>query len=746
MLHLSFLALNDFFTKHQRLPGINDIEDAKKMTECSKFIFSHGKNRKRDWALNLGDNLDERFVLYLSYWCQLSPVPICSFLGGIVSQEIIKHTGKFTPFNQWYYFDFFYLLKKDFKISEDSKPSNEDLQNKYLDNIAIFGKEIQQKLSDLNLLVIGCGALGTEFLKIFSVMGLSTNKGTITVTDNDVIETSNLNRQLLFKKENIGGFKSKIAKDMIKQINPSVNCIDKQIKIEENSEEILPNKFFTDQDIIFTCVDNLETRKYFDQRNIFLKKIHIDTGTIGTKGHSQIMVPNKTTNFNDMEDFDTEYNNILHNFPSQIEDCIEWGKFKFTEYFNENFKIINTLMDNLDNFPEEISQVKNFCKENELLLLEKIIFINKLVAKILKENNNNNKINLVEEFVIFAIEEFSLIFNINIQKLLIKHPYDDLNKDGSRFWIGAKRLPMAVIPNKSDQNHLTFFASFCNLISSALKKFELKSLEKFDDKNYVKQIAAKILSEKIDLFEKDKIEINYKNLKKINDIDKDLLIQEEGKLFTNLKSLKDFYMEKEKEKNKKRKNSFDEKKNSEYFLPIEFEKDKDFNQHINFIMSCSNIRAQNYKIKETDFIKTKLTAGKIIPGIASTTALVTGFASVQLYSLCDNIDNSCIKNIKNAFVNLSIGCIIFTESFPNKYYDNEEKKILSKKYENFSYVPNRFSNWDYLEVDEDVSTFKELKDFFKEKYLIIIKTLMKNKKIIFDYNIDNDNNNNDNEK
>ena len=117
MLHLSFLALNEFYSKNQRLPEVNDKEDALQMTEISKLIFSLTKNRKRDWAMNLEENLNYTFILYISYWARLSPIPICSFLGGLVSQEIIKYTGKFTPFNQWYYFDFFYLLKKDFNIS-----------------------------------------------------------------------------------------------------------------------------------------------------------------------------------------------------------------------------------------------------------------------------------------------------------------------------------------------------------------------------------------------------------------------------------------------------------------------------------------------------------------------------------------------------------------------------------------------------------------------------------------------------
>ena len=60
--------------------------------------------------------------------------------------------------------------------------------------------------------MIGVGALGCEFLKNFVLMGMSITKGKeVVVTDNDNIETSNLNRQFLFRKNDIGHSKSKCA-------------------------------------------------------------------------------------------------------------------------------------------------------------------------------------------------------------------------------------------------------------------------------------------------------------------------------------------------------------------------------------------------------------------------------------------------------------------------------------------------------------------------------------------------------
>lgn len=108
----------------------------------------------------------------------------------------------------------------------------------------------KKNLSKLNFQV-GAGAIGCELLKNLSMMGAATSKGKIHIVDMDTIETSNLNRQLLFRREDINVLqfnfvsrskflfkkpKAAVAEKAAKKINPSVNVMSHVRRIGEESE------------------------------------------------------------------------------------------------------------------------------------------------------------------------------------------------------------------------------------------------------------------------------------------------------------------------------------------------------------------------------------------------------------------------------------------------------------------------------------------------------------------------------
>ena len=333
-IHCGIIAIHEYYEKNNNtLPELNNDKMSNEILKIAKEIFKNAKENKEKWVNSI-NSLNEKIILNIANWSKSEISPICSFLGGIVAQEIIKFTGKYTPINQWFWCEFSEIV--------ENLPDNTDRTlnySRYDDQIAIFGHNIQKKLSESNLFMIGAGALGCEFLKNFALMGIATNNNKkIVVADNDTIEISNLSRQFLFRKNDVGKSKSKIACRESKKMNPNINCEDRQSRIGPENENIFDQNFWEDQTCILNAVDNIEARKYIDRQCTFYEKPLIDSGTLGTKSNIQTIIPHVTSCYNDSKKTDENANNqipmcTLHNFPALIEHCIEWGR----EVFNTNF-------------------------------------------------------------------------------------------------------------------------------------------------------------------------------------------------------------------------------------------------------------------------------------------------------------------------------------------------------------------------------------------------------------------------
>lgn len=148
--------------------------------------------------------------------------------------------------------------------------------------------------------MVGAGAIGCELLKNFAMLGVGTGKahfdadkskskqaGSIVLTDPDIIEVSNLNRQFLFREKHLRNPKSQTAAAAAIYMNPDLkgNVIARLDKVHEGTSHIFTNKFFEELTIVMNALDNVQARKYVDLRCVTAKTPLLESGTLGPKGH-----------------------------------------------------------------------------------------------------------------------------------------------------------------------------------------------------------------------------------------------------------------------------------------------------------------------------------------------------------------------------------------------------------------------------------------------------------------------------
>ena len=692
LIHCGILALHEFYEKHNNsLPELNNLEMAQEILKLSKEIYDKAKNKGSKWVENI-KTWNDSIILNIANWSRSEISPICSFLGGIVAQEIVKFTGKYTPINQWFWFEFSEIIENlPNEIDRNLKNS------RYDDQIAIFGNDMQKKLSNLNIFMIGAGALGCEFLKNFALMGIATNnEKKIIVTDNDNIEISNLNRQFLFRKGDVGKSKSKCACQVAKKINPNINCFDSQSRIGAENENIFNEKFWDEQTCIINAVDNIEARKYIDRQCTFYEKPLFDSGTLGTKAHIQTIIPHITTCYNDSKITNENPNNsvpmcTLHNFPVIIEHCIEWGRELFDSYFSNEIIELKSWAENKENFYERITREDSLTQYQILSKIKKYI-------SIINSSNFDNCIEL-------AVNEYTENFDNKIKQLLNKYPIEHLNKDGSKFWSGSKRFPHSIKYNAEDDLCFLFVKTFSIILARTL------GLNIKNDCDYIKKISKNIKIRDIDN-------------KAMND--NDIKIDEQNSVnFDNIDNIDLFIESMLEEKYEKEINIIKDELNqmnidSTKINPEKLEKDDDSNGHIDFIFACSNIRARNYNIKEIDRLKLKIIAGKIIPAMATTTAAITGIVCLQLYTL--NQTNQ-IKYFRNCYLNLAINR--FTMTMPSETIKHQDKEYDDDLLSPIKAIPLNWTVWDKIIINGP-KTPEELIDFIKKEYNVNVILITSN--------------------
>jgi len=148
----------------------------------------------------------------------------------------------------------------------------------------------QEALGNSSVMVVGVGALGCEIAKNLALAGV----GTIHLVDMDIIEMSNLSRQLLFRGSDRGRNKAAVAAEWVLRANPDVEVIPHEGKFQD-----LPMEVYDDIDLILGGLDSFEARFQLNELAWRLGRVYIDSAATGFKGNVQIIIPPGAENVGD---------------------------------------------------------------------------------------------------------------------------------------------------------------------------------------------------------------------------------------------------------------------------------------------------------------------------------------------------------------------------------------------------------------------------------------------------------------
>ena len=164
-VHLAFHVADEYQSKHHSLPRPWHPEDA------NEFVrMAHELNDAQYKFEGVSDFVLRLFSSTLTG--QLAPVN--AVIGGTAAQEVMKAcSGKFSPIFQYFYFDcreclpekpLFDTIDPAEFLVRDEDPSE---FKRYKAQIAVFGREFQKKLGKSRYFIVGAGALGCEYIKVY---------------------------------------------------------------------------------------------------------------------------------------------------------------------------------------------------------------------------------------------------------------------------------------------------------------------------------------------------------------------------------------------------------------------------------------------------------------------------------------------------------------------------------------------------------------------------------------------------
>lgn len=613
--HLAFAAVNSFaIRKGGMYPRVGSEEDAAEVVAVAKSLLAEKE-------VDLGEDfeVDEKLVRRTALFAAVELQPMSAFIGGVLAQEVVKCTGKFTPMPGFMHFSAPETLPADYPLGAAlCAPRNH--RNDEL--AAVFGWPFVESLGNLKYFMVGCGALGCEFMKNFALNGLFCGpEGRLVVTDADRIELSNLSRQFLFREHNVGQPKSRAAGAMATVMNANFKVTALELFVGPKSEDTFNDDFWLGLDGVCNALDNMEARLYVDAQCVKYEKSLLESGTMGTSGNIDTISPHKTKTYADGGNA-AEGGGVpmctLRNFPHLTDHCIEWARDQFALLFVK----LGKAADNYLSLPAAFEREKLDLTESEpSIAIFEINSVRSLVRAA--------KAPSMQTAAQLAWDMFHYLFRDRILDLQALFPRDSrmvdekTGADQGPFWSEKKRYPTVAMYDEDDETHTGFMLAATCLFAVLLG---VEPPKREEDTQWLAQYRTA---------DKAWIKATVKGLSA--PVYTPVAVARPGEAVDDeaLKAAKRATCQGLLEALRYEAAQLPSS-GLPQLEPADFEKDDDLNFHIEFTTTCANLRCDNYAIKRTDFQACKVIAGKIIAAIATTTAAVCGLVMLELFKLAQS--------------------------------------------------------------------------------------------------------------
>ena len=170
-----------------------------------------------------------------------------------------------------------------------------------------FGPRGQQRLRESKVLVVGAGGLGVPVMQYLTSMGV----GSLTLIDGDEVSLSNLQRQVLYREDDIGKKKVEIAADRLQQMNSEAKIQPiPEMFSSENAKELVE-----EHDLVVDCTDNIQARYALNDACIEADKPFVYGALYKHEGHVSVFNFNGSVSYRDVYPDDTV----------QVDNCNDIG-------------------------------------------------------------------------------------------------------------------------------------------------------------------------------------------------------------------------------------------------------------------------------------------------------------------------------------------------------------------------------------------------------------------------------------